>query len=301
MANDPHWNNVVLAMHMDDAGLTDLKGHAVTLNGSAARSSAQSMFGGYSAVVGGATTANNISSPASMDWVMGSGPLTIEFWMYQTAFNGGGQGDILAASGGAFAFNGTTGMHWYVFGTASGVGFQFWTGTGGSQIVMSVPLSGWHHIAFTHDGVNTARGFVDGVLTNSVTATYGSPTTTPSIAIGAYPGRAPGATYAFSGYIDDLRITKGVARYTATFPAPTEAFPNTPPQISGTVKDSTGAFAARTVRAYRRSDGILTGSTTSNGTTGAFTVNAYDGTPHFTTAFDSGAENALIFDNITPV
>ena len=41
MANDPHWNNVVLAMHMDDAGLTDLKGHAVTLNGNAARSSTQ--------------------------------------------------------------------------------------------------------------------------------------------------------------------------------------------------------------------------------------------------------------------
>ncbi len=32
MANDPYWNNVVLAMHMDDTGLTDLKGHAITLN-----------------------------------------------------------------------------------------------------------------------------------------------------------------------------------------------------------------------------------------------------------------------------
>ena len=72
---------------------------------------------------------------------------------------------------------------------------------------------------------------------------------------------------------------------------------------SGTVRDSAGNFAARAVRLYRRDTGALLGATTSNATTGAFSVQTeYSGACTVVVLdADGGAANALIFDRITPV
>ena len=47
--------------------------------------------------------------------------------------------------------------------------------------------------------------------------------------------------------------------------------------ISGNVKDASGANAARTVRIYRRSDGMYVGSTTSDSSTGNYSFDSFYG------------------------
>jgi hypothetical protein len=77
----------------------------------------------------------------------------------------------------------------------------------------------WYHIAVSRSGANT-RMFVNGTQAGS---TY---TDTNNYAAGAIGvgGRAD-ATIPLNGYIDDLRITKGIARYTANFTPPQVALP----------------------------------------------------------------------------
>ena len=73
--------------------------------------------------------------------------------------------------------------------------------------------------------------------------------------------------------------------------------------LSGTVRDTAGALAARRVLAYLRSTGALVGSTTSDGTTGAFSISATVGDEHVVVALPGDAEtttNALVFDRVLP-
>jgi hypothetical protein len=67
--------------------------------------------------------------------------------------------------------------------------------------------------------------FVNGVQEGSTytdSTNYLNPTGRPWIAINANTTN----TSSLNGYIDDLRITKGVARYTENFTPPTKAFPD---------------------------------------------------------------------------
>jgi hypothetical protein len=86
----------------------------------------------------------------------------------------------------------------------------------------TMPTTGvWTHIAVTRSGT-TARMFYDGTQVASATTAHNF------VASAFYVGQ-DGGSNALIGYIDDLRITKGYARYTATFTPPTAAFPNIGP------------------------------------------------------------------------
>jgi hypothetical protein len=79
----------------------------------------------------------------------------------------------------------------------------------------------WYHVAACRSGT-TLRLFKDGVQVGS-----DATDTTNWISAGlARVGANPIDEQTVNGFIDDLRITKGVARYTSAFTPPTKAFPD---------------------------------------------------------------------------
>jgi hypothetical protein len=76
----------------------------------------------------------------------------------------------------------------------------------------------WHHVAVVRNG-STWTIYVDGISRG--TGTWSG--TIANIAYGPYIGADQFYGREYTGYIDDLRVTKGRARYTANFTPPSKA------------------------------------------------------------------------------
>lgn len=209
--SDPSFSAVTLLLHMDGSGqtFTDSSGSpkAVTANGGVTQSSDQSKFGGKSAYFDGS---GDYLTFGSADLSLGSGDFTLEMWVYptttQTAFLADWRGSTANAP---TLYMQNNVLNWYDGGavnTAPGYTFS---------------NNAWQHVAVCRSGTSL-RFFVDGVQKGS--------TVTDSVNYGGSGGLRVGyhSPNYFTGYIDDLRITKGsgAARYTANFTPPAAAFPD---------------------------------------------------------------------------
>jgi hypothetical protein len=81
----------------------------------------------------------------------------------------------------------------------------------------TVNANTWYHIAITKSS-NNVYGFINGVLKSSNTISISVNAGSVARIFRYYTNSN---NYAFLGYIDDFRFTKGVARYTANFTPPT--------------------------------------------------------------------------------
>lgn len=148
----------------------------------------------------------------------GSGDFTIEAWIYRSSTD---SSQAIFQKGRVADGNFECAV--YLVNTGDKVEVYYSTAGNTSTTVLTssatVSLSTWTHIAVTRSG-STWRLFIDGTLDSSATASVTLYTGTGTISVGANPAGA--STY--TGFIDDLRITKGVARYTATFTPPAKAF-----------------------------------------------------------------------------
>jgi hypothetical protein len=167
-------------------------------------------------------TGDGLYRPSSDLFNFGSGSFTIEFWMYLSSKTGY---QTLVSYG--YSPQATTG--WLVQtgnGDGKPVFYKITTSTAtavATDAGSTVNTGQWYHIAIVKNG-STTTIYRDGTSVGS-----GSDTNTYSVTGNFYIGGGSGTgfdNFYLNGYIDDLRITKGVARYTANFTPPTAAFPN---------------------------------------------------------------------------
>ena len=228
--NDPSFSSVSLLLHMDGSNgsttFTDNSSNAltVTANGNAQISTAQSKFGGASALFDG--TGDWLSSSTNTALDLAGGDFTVEAYIYLSALaapNNDSSRVCTVAAYGSGTVN--TGYSFYINQTNNSLNF-FATGTGnGASASYTFALSTWYHIAATRSGT-TSRLFVDGALLTLSTNTFqNNSAPTGTLRIGS-ERLFTGYNHDLNGYIDDLRITKGIARYTAAFTPPTAPFPN---------------------------------------------------------------------------
>jgi len=214
--------NTSLLLNFTNAGIYDAtsKNDLETV-GNAQISTTQSKFGGSSMYFDG--TGDWLSSPDGQNYNLGSGDFTIECWVYLNNLTNpyavfGKRVNTGTETKWVNSYINTTGTVQTQVST-SGAAWLFNTAT-----TSTITSGSWNHIAWVRYGADFSV-YVNGIKNTMTTTLSGSVYTDASALIVGAMGTTGSFIYSMNGYIDDFRITKGIARYTAAFTPPTTAFP----------------------------------------------------------------------------
>lgn len=216
----------IALLNFTAGGIIDYKSNVVLEAGNNIQTSnAVSKFGNASIYFGGTNSAmafnasnQYLYSTANQNLVLGAGDFTIEWWMYPLAYPGVGAQSWL------FDFRPTsasTGAYIKIYmNQTSGPTTVYGGATSATLLVAAatpVPLNTWSHVAVVRQGT-TVTLYHSGVSMGSTTDATNY--TLNGLFIGTQPsvGNSP-----YYGYMDDIRITVGKARYTAAFALPAQA------------------------------------------------------------------------------
>ena len=203
--------NTTLLCSMTNAGIPDsaMMNDLETV-GSTQIDTSVKKFGTGSIIISSATNDYLAVNGGNLLYLPYTSPWTIEFWMYSTtsytpAVWYGGSTDQLGFCNSARQ----RGI----------IGQNSFNGAGDASLIVSgtaISANTWGHIAIVCNGSGVITLYLNGT-------SVGSASTTKDCniqRIGQFPSGS-----SFNGYIDDLRITKGYARYTSNFTPPTTALP----------------------------------------------------------------------------
>jgi hypothetical protein len=222
--------------------------YTVTVAGNAQISTAQSKFGGSSAFFDG--SGDSVSFTYSSLYSFGTQDFTIECW-FRTSSLAANNTIFFAGNDGNF-FNGI----YLGIGSNGSLNASVYDGSTGLNLASSasiVSTNTWYHIAVVRSGTSL-KIYLDGTerASGTTSVSVGTATISPIVTIGRLYGANNQQQY-MNGYIDDLRVYRGLAKYTSNFTAPTSAIalgsadPNWPYCILAMPMDGTNAstsFAA---------------------------------------------------------
>jgi len=217
---DSEFSSVSLLLHMDGTGSTfvDSSGtpKTITANGNATQTTDQSQFGGKSAVFDG--SGDWINTNTSDGLTFGTGDFTIEFWARPTGSQPSNPRIIGNLSANAFS----TG-DWVLTQNLNCGFYAYNYQSGGSPIVSlgsSLTNDTWAHVAIVRSGSSWSM-YKDGARVSTNTWSGSLDNGTRRLVVGSSGNTGE----AWTGYIDELRVTK-VARYAgSTITVRTAAFP----------------------------------------------------------------------------
>ena len=170
-----------------------------------------SYYYGTSCYFNGTSTYLGLGANSQADYAFGSSDFTVEAWVYRLNTNTAvilmGQTDLASNAGSSYVF--------YVSGSSTS---DLYIGTTSFSVTSPNPtVNQWAHVAWTRSG-GTFRSFLNGVIVGTNTSVGSGSVNTGSTTYQANIGGISPLT----GYLQDLRIYKGVAKYTSNFTPPTQ-------------------------------------------------------------------------------
>lgn len=199
--------NTVLLIHSDTTNgsttFTDSSSSTHTINidnGTPTHSTTQAKFGATSISL---TTSDQLAIPNSTDFQFDTGAFTVDGWFYYT---GGAPVPL------------SYGTNWMlhfqpIIYFAINDAWSWGAGTMSTNV--------WTHVAAVRDDSSNLYIFKDGVLQNSWTGVSGN---IGDAGVPLHIGYSDEYTRDFTGYIDELRIQKGVAAWTSNFTPPSTPY-----------------------------------------------------------------------------
>lgn len=226
LSGDPNFSSVVMLLGLNgtDGQTTTTddsnSAHAMTFNGQAQLDTAQKKFGTASALLDGSGD-DFVSALDSADFDFGAGQFTIEC---RVRFNTVTLDDTFIAHWGG---TGSSNASWHFRRDNTGKLLFGWSTTGADFIFTNAtwtPVANqWYALAVDRDSADKIRVYVDGAMHNSKTdgATFFNSTARFTV------GDLDVGGFGVDGWIDEVRITKGIARYASDsgYIVPTVAFP----------------------------------------------------------------------------